>query len=189
MFDIPRELYTTAIREMMRHENDLTNHRIMWLLIGQGFIANAYITSMSKVAPPSLMLSFVGILVALSAFMMLYKSYQARAYLEFLGLQAKRGLLQEEHMPLVGWPRTRIKGWRKGVCVCPWFRQAGDLLEPWLFLPSIFLYMWLIILLQRWTRLYSPVDFLLAAILTAVVLSVCCIVLVWSQRKDEERDF
>jgi len=24
-------LYTTVIREMIRHENDMTNHRIMWM--------------------------------------------------------------------------------------------------------------------------------------------------------------
>lgn len=183
-----QEQCMTVIREMMRHENDLTNHRIMWLLIGQGFVANAYVTSMSRGTSPGRMLSVVGILVALSAFLMLYKSYQARAYLEFLGQQVKQGLLQEDHLPLVGWPRKRIRGWRRNVCVCPWFRQAGDLLEPWLFLPFLFLHMWLFILLQLWTRLHPPVDFILAAIVAAVIVSGCCIVLVWSQGQDEERE-
>jgi hypothetical protein len=32
MHDLDPRLYTTVIREMIRHENDVTNHRIMWLL-------------------------------------------------------------------------------------------------------------------------------------------------------------
>jgi hypothetical protein len=43
MFDVRQEQYTTVIRDMIKHENDVTNHRIMWLLIGQGFIANGFI--------------------------------------------------------------------------------------------------------------------------------------------------
>jgi hypothetical protein len=43
MYDIKQEQYTTVIREMIRHENDVTNHRIMWLLIGQEFIASAFV--------------------------------------------------------------------------------------------------------------------------------------------------
>lgn len=39
VYDVRPEQYPTVIREMIRHENDLTNHRIMWLLVGQGFIA------------------------------------------------------------------------------------------------------------------------------------------------------
>ena len=34
MYDVRPEQYTTVIREMIRHENDVTNHRIMWLLVG-----------------------------------------------------------------------------------------------------------------------------------------------------------
>jgi len=90
MIDVPREQYTMVIREMLRHENDLTNHRIMWLLIGQGFFANAYASIKSSQDSPSLLFPLVGILVTLSAFLMLYRSYQARTYLQFLGLRAKR---------------------------------------------------------------------------------------------------
>ena len=37
MPEVDPSLYTTVIREMLRHENGVTSHRIMWLLIGQGF--------------------------------------------------------------------------------------------------------------------------------------------------------
>ena len=45
MHGVDPQLYPTVIREMIRHENDLTNHRIMWLLIVQGLIANAAVTA------------------------------------------------------------------------------------------------------------------------------------------------
>ena len=133
---------------MIRHENDVTNHRIMWLLIGQGFIANAFVKAEGSIQSTDLMLSLVGILVTLSAFVMLYKSYQARGYLQFLGQQAKQGRLLEQHLPLIGWPRKRIKGWQRDVWVCPWIGQVADLLEPWLFLPCLFMFMWVTALLQ-----------------------------------------
>jgi hypothetical protein len=186
IYDVRQEQYPTVIREMIRHENDVTNHRIMWLLIGQGFIANAYVLAQSKGTSPVLTLSLVGILVTLSAFVMLYKSYQARGYLQFIGNQAKHGMLREEHLPLMGWPRKRVKGWWRDVWISPWIGQAGDVMEPWLFLPCLFTCMWLAVLMQDLTELGIAVDLILAVILMAVILSVCCIALVWSQGKDEE---
>lgn len=187
MYDVELEHYTTVIREMIRHENEVTNHRIMWLLIGQGFIANAYVSAERKGTSIDFLIPLVGILITLSAFLMLYKSYQARGYLEFLGKQAKLGSLREEHLPLVGWPKKRIKGWWRDIWACPWFQQASDLTEPWLFLPCIFMFMWLAALLHRRTMLDTGVVLVMAAILTAVIFTVFCIALVWSQGKDEER--
>jgi hypothetical protein len=186
MYDVRQEQYPTVIREMRRHEDDVTNHRIMWLLIGQGFIANAYILAESKGKSSIFMLSLVGIFVTLSAFVMLYRSYQARGYLLFLGHQAKQGILREEDLPLKGWPRKRVKGWWRDVWICPWIRQAGDLVEPWLFLPYLFMCMWLTVLMQNLTRLDIVVGFILAVILTTAILFVCCIALVRSEGKDEE---
>src|SRR6478672_10466148 len=97
MRDVESHLYVTVIREMIRHENDLTNHRTMWLLIVQGLLANAYVAARGGATPVVLMLSLVGILVSLSAFVMLYKSYQARGYLHFLGQEAKQGRVEEEY--------------------------------------------------------------------------------------------
>lgn len=185
MYDVRPEQYTTVIREMLRHENDVTNHRIMWLLIGQGFIANAFVTAEGAGQSTELMLPLVGILVTLSAFVMLYKSYQARGYLQFLGQQAKQGRLPEQHLPLIGWPSKRIKGWWRDGWVCPWIGKAGDVLEPWLFLPCLFMFMWVTALLQKRTTLDPVVNLLLDAILTAAIFSVYCIVLVWAQGKDE----
>ena len=68
------------------------------------------------------LLGLVGVLVSLSAFVMLYRSYRARGYLQFLGLQAKQGTLKEEYLPL--WAgRKRIKNWWRSVWLCPWIKR------------------------------------------------------------------
>ena len=173
---------------MIRHENDLTNHRTMWLLIVQGLLANAYVAARGGGGRPViLMLSLVGILVTLSAFVMLYKSYQARGYLHFLGQEAKQGRLQEEYLPLDGWPKKRIKGWWRGVWVCRWFGKISDALEPWLFLPGLIMSMWLFILLEPWFLLHKAIVLALAAILVTLILSLFCILWVWSHGKEDER--
>jgi hypothetical protein len=186
MHDVEPHLYATIIREMIRHENDVTNHRIMWLLIGQGLIANAYVGAGSQRGDVVSALGIVGILVALSAFVILYKSYQARGYLEFLGEEAKRGTLEEENLPLFGWPARRIKGWRTCKWLCPWLRQPGDLLEPYLFLPSLLALAWLFLLMDHYLSLGKGAILALSMLLDAVVLSGLCIVWVRAESKREE---
>jgi hypothetical protein len=115
MHDVDPKFYTTVIREMARHENDVTNHRIMWLLIVQGLIANAAVTAGREGGESASAFAVLGILVTLSAFVIPYKSYQARGYLQFLGNEAKQGTLREEDLPVFGWPSKRIHGWRSKV--------------------------------------------------------------------------
>jgi hypothetical protein len=171
---------------MIRHENDVTNHRIMWLLIVQGLIANAAVTAGQQMGETASELAPVGILVTLSAFVILYKSYQARGYLQFLGNEAKRGTLREQDLPLFGWPAKRIKGWRKEVWVCPWIGKVSELLEPFFFLPILLILAWLFILLRQWVSLGTGVLIALSTILALVMISLFCIVWVWWQQKDEE---
>ena len=78
MYDVRPEQYPTVIREMIRHENDVTNHRIMCLLIVQGLIANACVTAGRESGRIASVFAAMGILVTLSAFILLYKSHQAR---------------------------------------------------------------------------------------------------------------
>jgi hypothetical protein len=35
LYDIRQEQYANVIREFIRHEDDVTNHHIMWLLVGE----------------------------------------------------------------------------------------------------------------------------------------------------------
>jgi hypothetical protein len=186
MHDVEPHLYATVIREMIRHENDVTNHRIMWLLIGQGLIANAYVSAGNQRGNTGSTLALLGILVSLSAFVILYKSYQARGYLQFLGDQAKRGTLREQDLPLFGWPSSRIKGWRGHLWVCPWLRKAGDLLEPYMFLPSLLILAWLFVLLEYRLSLQSGMMLLLSMLLVGVILFMICAIWVWREGKDEQ---
>ncbi len=185
IYEVPKQQYTTVIREMIRHENDVTNHRIMWLLVGQGFIANAYVSVKDGATATHLLLGFAGTLVALSAFLMLYQSYQARGYLRFLGQEAKKGALKEELLPMVGWPQNRIKGWWRDSWVYPWFRQTRDLLEPWLLLPFLFTTMWMSSVLRTGSSMNLAVAFTLGAILSTVILSLLCILMAWSSKDDQ----
>jgi LPXTG-motif cell wall-anchored protein len=185
--DVPPSEYTTVIREMIRHENDLTNHRIMWLLVGEGFIANAFV-SVVKTGEKSthLLFGLGGLLIALSAFVMLYRSYQARGYLRYLGMKAKQGRLREKHLPLTGWPSHRIKGWRRGFWVSVWFGEIRDLFEPWLLLPYVFASLWMISLLHTQTDLNIASVLILGMILSTGILSASCIAMVRLQGEEDE---
>ena len=184
-YDVQPEQYATVIRELIRHENDVTNHRTMWLLIIQGLLVNAYV-GVRQDPQAAAGIAVAGILVTLSAFVMLYKSYQARGYLQFLGRQAKRGELQEEYLGLDGWPKKRIKHWRRAVWACPWLERAGDVLEPYLLLPTLIVSAWVFLLLQRWVSQPSAIVAGAATFLAASILSVFCIVWVWWQATHEE---
>jgi len=186
MHDVEPRLYTTIIREMIRHENDVTNHRIMWLLIGQGLIANAYVSAGPERTEIISVLAPVGILVTLSAFVILYKGYQARGYLDFLGTQAKQGSLPEEYLPLFGWPPRRIKGWRSKVWLCPWLGKAGDLLEPYMFLPSLLVLAWLFVLARNKFNLHGGILLLFCVLLTVIIISALCVLWVWWESKNED---
>jgi hypothetical protein len=90
MYDVQKEHYTTVIREMIRHENDVTNHRIMRLLIGQGFIANAYVSAERKGACPDYLIPVVGILITLSACLKARKTHKKS--LQFGGISFNRNV-------------------------------------------------------------------------------------------------
>jgi hypothetical protein len=185
MHDVEPRVYTTVIREMIRHENDVTNHRIMWLLIVQGLIANAFATAGKVSGETSVALAMVGILVTLSAFVILYKSYQARGYLQFLGDAAKKGTLREEDLPLMGWPSKRIRGWRRIIWRCPWIANLSELLEPFFFLPTLLIAGWLFVLLQQCLSLPAGVLVILSALLAVVIVAALCAGWVWIQAAEE----
>ena len=185
MNDVDPRMYTTVLREMIRHENDLTNHRIMWLLIGQGLIANAYVGLAGGARSVADAMAAVGILLTLSTYLILYKSYHARGYLEFLGHAAKAGTLPEPLLPLMGWPTRRVKEWRKNLWACPWLGTGMNLLEPYLFLPTVLMQAWTVVLVWR----HVPSDLIwtlpLCAVGAAALMLVLSVVWVHWQQKDE----
>lgn len=58
------------------------------------------------------------------------------------------------------------------------------MLEPWLFLPGLLVCMWLFILLHQWVMLNVVILSGLPVLLAAMIISVYCIVWVWSQGKE-----
>ena len=183
-YDVGPEQYATVIRELIRHENDVTNHRTMWLLVIQGLLVNAYVGARQD-AQAAVGITVVGILVTLSAFVMLYKSYQARGYLHFLGAKAKRGELPEGCLGLDGWPKKRIRHWRRAVWVSPWLERFGDVLEPYLLLPALIVSGWMFVLLRG--RIGQPLSLVagVAVVLAALILLLFCVTWVWWQGADE----
>jgi hypothetical protein len=183
MHDVRPEEYARVIRDLIWRENDVTNHRLMWLLVVQGLLANAFASRQILIA--GIGIATGGILVALSAFVMLYKSYQARAYLRFVGAKAKQGRLPEEHLPIDGWPRKRIRDWRRPLWVCPWLERAGDVLEPYLFLPGLIIFLWVVVVLRLFGQsLETCVG--VGLCLTPVTLFIFCVFWVWSERAYEQ---
>jgi hypothetical protein len=63
--------------------------------------------------------------------------------------------------------------------------QARDLVEPWLLLPFIFTSMWITGPLYANSGLNAVVALTVGVVLSAVILSLSCITLVWSQAKDD----
>jgi len=155
------------------------------LLIAQGLIANAFVSPL-RIKGIDLMLPLVGILVTFSTFVILYKSYQARGYLRFLGHEAQLGRLEPGNLPLDGWPRIRIKGWRSEIWICPWIGRASDALEPYLFLPILITFAWLYLVLRQLVTRDPIMLLVLTTISVAVIFSLFCIAWVSSQARDEE---
>jgi hypothetical protein len=186
MHDVDPGLYTTVIRDLLRHENDVTNHRLMWLLIGQGLIANAYVSARIQNASAVLTFAPLGILITFSAFIILYKGYQARGYLRFLGDLAKRGRLREQFLPMFGWPPRRIKHWRKGTWLCLWLEDFRDLMDPIFTLPSVLLLAWVFALLKFLFTLSTPVTFVISVLLVAIMLAGLCVLWVHVEGRTEE---
>jgi len=184
-YDVEPRVYATVLREMIRHENDVTNHRIMWLLIGQGLIANVYVGAFRESRGAAESLAFVGILITLSTYLILYKSYQARGYLEFLGGIAQRGALQETQLPLMGWPKRRIRGWRRNFWMSPWLGSFGDLLEPYLFLPILVVVAWMVVLIRY--HLPAGVErlVLVGFAATSALFIALSVAWVWWHQRDE----
>jgi hypothetical protein len=54
MHDVDPQLYTTVIREMFRHENDLTNHRLVWLFNGHVLLALTWVVALFMLANTTL---------------------------------------------------------------------------------------------------------------------------------------
>ncbi len=141
------EKYEPIVRQMINHENDLANYRITWLLTVEGFLLAALGFAWEKKDAPLLVptLSLVGIVVALSAWLMLH-----------LGTRAI----------------NRLRNWWHAECPKRWYRgrlidKGPDVVGYWsrkwyayCLLPSqvfpvLFLVVWVLIFMFYGTRFLS----------------------------------
>jgi len=182
-YEVPPQQYTTVIRQLLSHEDDVTNQRIMWLLIFQGLLVNAYIPVRDNTRAGDA-ICVAGALLTISVFVSLYKSYQARGYLKYMGREAKEGKLPQEYLRFDGWPKHRIQGWRSKVWVCPWFERASDLLEPYFSIAALLTVMWVFFGLKG--SISVPTAGVAAVAGTIVGMFLYCVVWVWLQDRGKE---
>jgi hypothetical protein len=170
---------------MLRHEDDVTNQRLMWLLVVQGLLVNAYVPVRNKPEAAD-GICVAGLLITLSAFISLYKSYQARGYLKFLGREAKKGKLPEQYLRFDGWPVERMHGWRSKVWVCPWFERFSDILEPQMTIPGFLLTSWSFFWLKATQQRSVPVALALGFLVGTIGLFLVCVIWTWIQGLDTD---
>jgi hypothetical protein len=128
-----------TLRMLIRHENDLTNHRTTWLLVSQGilFTAAAVFTRIHWV--PALVVGTVGIILAVSIGQSLTNSYEARQFFKktwWPQRLASTGYKVEDFPPLDGGvPGVRAINW-----LFPWFVIPRTLVVAWGILIAFFLW-------------------------------------------------
>ena len=116
-------------RQMVRHENDLINHRMGWLLQFEGFLfaaASMVLEKSSFIVPP---LALLGIAAALSSWLALRG---ARAGIEKMAKKAED--LEKEHPGEPG-----VRAYMLGES---WHGKVREFLLPWSALPLALSIVW-----------------------------------------------
>ena len=117
-------------------------------------------------------------------FVSLYKGYQARGYLRYLGREAKEGKLPQEYLRFDGWPKQRIQGWRSKVWAYPWFERSSDLLEPYFSIPALLVIMWVFFGIK--SSMPVPTAGVVALVGSILGMFLYCVVWVWLQDRGSE---
>jgi fatty acid desaturase len=145
----PNEIksYASVIREMIRHENEVTNHRFTWFLVIQGVLLTAAASFWDKHWAPFFAVAILGIVTTISTFYSLRLSGQARSHLRDK-YNAKLDLYPEEkkeEFPPIAGDIPGSKGW-------PWA-------NPWILIPWVVVGTWILLLVFQWTiRPFDPED-------------------------------
>lgn len=128
--------YALIIRDMIRHENEITNNRLTWMLVLQGilFVASASFWRIHWL--PLLIITILGVVTSISFFYALLLSRKARIYLRSLWKKKieKQKELVERIPPVAG--------------DAP-IQHRFPTLNPWLFLPWVFVSCWVALFLSR----------------------------------------
>jgi hypothetical protein len=115
----------SAFREMIKHENDLVNHRLGWLMHGQTLLFGALAFAWEKAPMPlKLLFPVLGIALALSV---------------WRAMVASRKALEELRTE---WQRCRPKDAIDVIVIGFCRKSSTDFLFPWRIMPIIFASAW-----------------------------------------------
>jgi hypothetical protein len=130
------EEYGATLRAMVRHENEVTNHRTTWLMVMQGILFTAASALIKEYMVPTIIVALVGILIALSLGHAIQNSFHSRQYLKGLWRKRieERGYKIEDVLPLDGgYPGNPAISW----------------LLPNTFIPKVIIGAWILIIGYR----------------------------------------
>lgn len=101
---IELEKRADILRALIRHENEVTNHRTAWLLVSQGILFAAAAAFVKVHWFPTIVVGLIGVGIAVSIGHSLRNSFHSRQYFKnsWLDLLALRGFKWEDFPPLDG---------------------------------------------------------------------------------------
>ncbi len=127
--------YASVIREMIQHENLLTDHRLRWMLILEGILFAGVASFWKMYWVPLVAVAGLGIVTAVSVYHALWLSARARGHLRQL-YQQKLELhpeLRDEIPP--------VAGDIPGLVAFPWP-------YPWKLLPWAIVVAWILLVIS-----------------------------------------
>ncbi len=141
MKELEKELfeYASVIRTMIQHENEVTNHRLTWMLVFQGILFAAAASFWKIHLLPFIVVGLLGISTSISFSYALWLSYNARIGLRKLwNLKIKNNEEIAEKIPPITGDFGKIR-----IPIQFRFKK----LHPWLFIPQVIILCWLVMLI------------------------------------------
>lgn len=128
--------YLDSIRTMIQHENDLTNSRFNWLLVGEGIFFTAAASFWGEHPLMLIVVALVGIVSAVSIYYSLELCARARNHFRKLAKNKAQAFSDDESAfaPVVGDDPT-IRGY--------------SFLNPWKLVPQCVVIAWVILIILR----------------------------------------
>lgn len=138
------EEYAATMRALIRHENEVSNHRTTWLMVTQGILATAASALLENFPWHALVTAVVAILVTLSIGHSLNNSFDSRQYFKKLWKKRveQRGYDMEDVLPLDGgYPNNNARAW----------------LLPDKFIPKVITVAWLLLIFNVLSAAFNEV--------------------------------
>lgn len=128
------------IRDLIKHENELINHRLTWMVLFETLLLNAFVCVLKECEDKFYCVSIIllGIFVSLSFFFPLRKAHNA-----IENLKLKNGKLQT---------KLNLKKSLKPTIIGHHSKCSILILSPWFALPICFTIFWIVLLIYDLTN-------------------------------------